>query len=38
VDVQTDPADPVVTACVEQAARNLQWDVSPKTDHVTVRY
>jgi hypothetical protein len=38
VDVTTDPPDPVVTGCVERAANDLRWDVSPKTDHVTVRY
>lgn len=38
IDVKTDPPDPVVTGCVERAASDLRWDVSPKTDHVTVRY
>ena len=38
VDVTTDPPDPVVTGCVERAANDLRWDISPKTDHVTVRY
>ena len=38
VDVKTDPTDPVVMGCVERAAADLRWDVSPKTDHVTVRY
>jgi hypothetical protein len=38
IDVKTDPTDPVVIGCVERAASDLRWDVSPKTDHVTVRY
>jgi hypothetical protein len=38
IDVKTDPPDPGVSACVERAAHDLRWDVSPKTDHVTVRY
>ena len=38
VDVKTDPPDSIVAACVDHAARDLRWDVSPKTDHVTVRY
>jgi hypothetical protein len=38
VEVSTDPPDPRVTACVVRAARDLRWDVSPRTDHVTVRY
>jgi hypothetical protein len=38
IDVKTDPPDPVVTGCVERAATDLRWDISPKTDHVTVRY
>jgi len=38
IDVKTDPPDPVVTGCVERAATNLRWDISPRTDHVTVRY
>jgi len=38
VDVHTDPSDPTVAACVVRAARDLRWDVTPKTDHVTVRY
>jgi len=38
IDVTTDPPDPVVAGCVERAATDLRWDVSPKTDHVTVRY
>jgi hypothetical protein len=38
VDVKTEPPDAAVAACIERAARDLRWDVSPKTDHVTVRY
>ena len=38
VTVTTDPPDPVVAACVERATRGMQWDISPKTDHVTVTY
>jgi hypothetical protein len=38
VDVKTDPTDPTVAACIDRAARDLRWDVSPKTDHVTVSY
>ncbi|MDP9036749.1 MAG: hypothetical protein M3O50_18270 [Myxococcota bacterium] len=38
VAVKTDPPNPVVASCIERAARGLQWDMSPKTDHVTVTY
>ncbi len=38
VAVKTRPPNPAVAACIERAARELQWDVSPKTDHVTVTY
>jgi hypothetical protein len=38
VDVRTDPFDPVVTRCIEKAVGDLQWDVSKKTEHLTVRY
>jgi hypothetical protein len=38
VSVTTLPPDPTVAACVERAVRDLQWDISPKTDHVTVTY
>jgi hypothetical protein len=38
VDVKTDPPDPTIAGCIEHAAHDLRWDVSPKTDHVTVRY
>jgi hypothetical protein len=38
VDVSTDPPDPSVTACVQRAAQDLRWDVSPKVGHVAVTY
>jgi hypothetical protein len=38
VTVTTDPPDPTIAACIDHAARDLRWDVSPKTDHVTVTY
>ena len=40
VDVQatTDPPDPTIEACIELAMRDLRWDASRKTDHLTVRY
>ena len=38
VSVKSYPTDDAVDACVEKAIRDLQWDVSPKTDHVTVTY
>jgi hypothetical protein len=38
VNVKTDPTDPVVIGCIERAASDLRWDISPRTDHVTVRY
>ena len=38
VNVKTDPPNADVAACVEHAARGLQWDISPKTEHVTVTY
>jgi len=34
----TDPANPAVASCVEKAIREMQWDVSPKTQHLTVTY
>jgi hypothetical protein len=34
----TDPPNPAVASCVEKATRDLQWDVSPKTQHLTVTY
>jgi hypothetical protein len=36
--VKSYPSDPTVSACVERAIRELQWDISPKTDRVTVTY
>ncbi len=38
VAVKTAPPSGAVASCVERAMRDLQWDVSPKTDHVTVTY
>jgi hypothetical protein len=38
VTVKTQPANPAVASCVERAARELQWDVSPKAGRVTVTY
>jgi hypothetical protein len=38
VTVKSYPSDPVVSACVERAIRDLQWDVSPKAERVTVTY
>jgi hypothetical protein len=38
VTVKTDPPNLAISSCIERAARDLQWDVSPKTGHVTVRY
>jgi hypothetical protein len=38
VKVTTDPPDPMVAACIDKAARDLRWDASTKTDHVTVTY
>jgi hypothetical protein len=38
VQVTTDPPDPTIEVCIEQATRNLHWDASRKTDHLTVRY
>ncbi|HLK37606.1 MAG TPA: hypothetical protein VKU41_12690 [Polyangiaceae bacterium] len=38
VKVTTEPPDPSIAACVERAVRDMQWDVTHKTGHVTVRY
>ena len=38
VSATTDPANPAVASCVEKALREMQWDVSPKTQHLTVTY
>jgi hypothetical protein len=38
VTVKSYPSDPSVASCIERAIRDLQWDISPKTDHVTVTY
>jgi hypothetical protein len=38
VTVKTTPPNLMVSSCIERATRDLQWDVSPKMGHVTVRY
>jgi hypothetical protein len=38
VAVKTTPPNPAVASCIERAVREMQWDVSPKTDHVAVTY
>jgi hypothetical protein len=38
ISVKTEPPDPTVRLCIEQAIRELRWDISPKTGRVTVRY
>jgi hypothetical protein len=38
VAVKTDPPNLMIASCIERATRDLQWDVSPKVGHVTVRY
>jgi hypothetical protein len=38
VSVKTLPPNPVVESCVERAMRELRWDASPSTGHVTVTY
>jgi hypothetical protein len=38
VAVTTEPPDSVVASCIERTIRAMQWDVSPKTDRVTVTY
>lgn len=38
VDVQTTPPDARIAACISQATRALQWDISPAAGRVTVRY
>jgi hypothetical protein len=38
VAVTTTPANAAVASCVEKATRDKEWDVSPKTQHVTVTY
>jgi hypothetical protein len=37
-NVNTDPPDTAVTNCIDDAIRQLQWDVSPKAQQLTVRY
>jgi hypothetical protein len=38
VSVKSDPANSAVASCVERATREMQWDVSPRTQHATVTY
>jgi hypothetical protein len=38
VTVKTDPPNLMISSCIERATSDLQWDVSPKVGHVTVRY
>jgi hypothetical protein len=38
VSVATQPANAAVASCIERAVRDVQWDASPKVDHVTVTY
>jgi len=38
VAATTDPANAAVASCVEKATREMQWDVSPKTQRATVTY
>jgi hypothetical protein len=38
VAATTDPSNAAVASCVEKATREMQWDVSPKTQHATVTY
>jgi hypothetical protein len=38
VTVKTQPPNPTVASCVERATHDLRWDISPKTERVTVTY
>jgi len=38
VNVDTDPPDTAVCRCVDDAIRQLRWDISPKKQQLTVRY
>jgi hypothetical protein len=38
VNVDTDPPDTAVCRCVDDAVRQLRWDISPKKQQLTVRY
>jgi hypothetical protein len=38
VTATTQPSNPAVASCIERATRDLAWDISPKTDRVTVTY
>ena len=38
VAVTTAPTNAAVAACVEKATREKQWDVSPRSQQLTVTY
>jgi hypothetical protein len=38
VTVKASPPNPVIEGCVERAVKDLRWDISPNTGHVTVTY
>jgi hypothetical protein len=38
VTVKASPPNPVIEGCVERAMKDLRWDISPNTGHVTVTY
>jgi len=38
VTVTTTPPNRVITACIDQSVRRLQWPASPKTDFVTTTF
>jgi hypothetical protein len=37
-NVATDPPDTTVSRCIDDAIHQLRWDISPKAQHLTVRY
>jgi hypothetical protein len=37
-NVATDPPDTAVSRCIDDAIHQLQWDISPKQQQLTVRY
>jgi hypothetical protein len=37
-DVNTDPPDTAVTRCIDDAIRQLHWDISPTAQQLTVHY
>jgi hypothetical protein len=37
-NVATDPPDTAVSRCIDDAIHQLRWDISPKMQHLTVRY